>query len=86
MKGISTNDMQFFNQNDYPHNLSQNNVFEEWFKTCICQSNQYVVGIYKKKELNVVYNAVNTGFGKRLVYMSHRKVIFLQVMVYDVVY
>ncbi len=54
--------MYFFNQNDYLHDLRQINIFEEWYKTGIHQSYQYVFGICQKKNANAVYNLVNMGF------------------------
>ncbi len=78
--------MQVFNQNDYPHHQRQINIFKAQYKTGTCQSDWYVFGICGEKKPNVVYNSVSTGFCLWLVYESHRKVIFLQTMVYRVVY
>ncbi len=37
MKGISTDEMQFFDLNDYPHQPRQNNIFKEWYVVGICE-------------------------------------------------
>ncbi len=74
---ISVNDMQFFKQNDYPCHLRQFNIFKEWYKPGIHQSDWYVFGICNKKKPNAVYSLVNSGIGIWLVYESHRKVILL---------
>ncbi len=76
MKGVLNNIMQFFNQNDYSHHLRQINIFKEQYMTGVRQSNQYVFSICWKKKPNAVYNAINIGFGIRLVYVSHRKSFF----------
>ncbi len=59
MKGICTNDEQFFDQNDYPHQLRQNNIFIEWYKTGIHQNNWYVVGICEQKRPYGTYCSIN---------------------------
>ncbi len=71
MSGISNNIMWFLKQNYYPHHTSHIDIFEEWYKTGIHQSDWYVFGICQKKD-NAVYKSVNTGFGIWLVYESHR--------------
>ncbi len=67
MKGINTDDIQFFDLHDYPHQPRQNNIFKEWYKTSICQKYGYVVGICEQKRPLAVYNEVKMGFGTHLV-------------------
>ncbi len=67
MKGISTDDALSFDQNDYPHQPRQNNIFKEWYRTSILQNKWYVDGVCEQKRLFVVYKEVKIGFGIHLV-------------------